>query len=119
MGEPTAGEAMTTERSARGRNSKRRGKSIERVVAAMYGGRRMPDTGEHWADVQTDTAVIEVKSRQSPTPALIREAWGQAATASEATGKVPLVVLSYLDGGKRVYWEVRKIGEAGDVHSGR
>ena len=96
-------------RSSRGRNSKARGKSIERIVAALYGGKRMPDTGEHWADVQTESLVIEVKSRQTPTFALIREAWDQAQTAADATGKAPLVVLSFLDGGKRVFWEVRRI----------
>lgn len=100
---------MTTERSARGRNSKARGKAVERVVARLYGGTRMPDTGAHWADVQTTTACIEVKSRQTATPALIREAWDQACVAARATGKEPIVVLSFIDAGRRVYWEVRKI----------
>lgn len=75
----------------------------------MYGGQRIGDTGAHWADVQTVTACIEVKSRQAPTPALIRGAWDQAETAARATGKQPLVVLSYVDGGRRTYWEVRKL----------
>jgi len=69
----------------------------------------MPDTGEHWADVQTPELVIECKSRQSATPALIREAWDQAETAARATGKAPLVVLSFVDGGRRVFWEVRRV----------
>lgn len=100
---------MTSERSARGRNSKARGKAVERAVAKLYGGQRMPDTGAHWADVQTITACIEVKSSQKTTPALIRGAWDQAETAARATGKEPLVVLSYVDGGRRTYWEVRKL----------
>ena len=78
-------------------------------MAKLYAGTRMPDTGAHWADVQTETAVIEVKSRQTATPPLIREAWDQACVAAEATGKVPIVVLSYVDNGRRVYWQVTKV----------
>lgn len=104
---------MTEENSRRGRLAKQRGKSVERVVAKLYNGKRMPDTGAHWADVQTDTAVIEVKSRVTPTFALIREAWDQAQTAATATGKDPLVVLSFVDEGRRVYWEVRRIATDG------
>ena len=103
------GDSGRLARSTRGRNSKARGKAVERIVARLYGGQRMPDTGTHWADVQTATAVIEVKSRQAPTPPLIREAWDQAETAARATGKVPLVVLSYVDGGRRVFWELRRV----------
>lgn len=75
----------------------------------IYGGKRIGDTGAHWADVQTPTAAIEVKSRQTATPPLIREAWSQACVAAEATGKVPIVVLSYIDNGRRVYWQVTKV----------
>lgn len=100
---------MTTENTRRGRNNKLRGKAVEREVATLFEGKRMPDTGEHWADVQTETAVIEVKSRQVPTPKLIRDAWDQAETASRATGKVPLVVLAYIDHGRRTFWQVVKI----------
>ena len=100
---------VVNERQKRGRNSKQRSKAIERDVARLYGGQRIGDTGGHFADVQNLTHVIEVKSRQMATPALIREAWDQAETAAKATGKDPLVVLSYLDHGRRVYWEVRKV----------
>lgn len=106
---------MTAERVTRGRNSKSRGKAVERMVAKLFGGVRMPDTGAHWADVQTPTAVIEVKSRQVPTPPLIREAWAQACVAALATGKVPIVVLSYVDGGKRTFWQVTKLEAADPV----
>lgn len=103
------GDSAREERSTRGRNAKARGKAVERVVARLYGGTRMPDNGAHWADVQTETAVLEVKSRQTATPALIREAWDQACTAARATGKVPIVVLSFVDGGRRTYWQVTKV----------
>ena len=89
---------MTEERSRRGRNNKARGKSVEREVARLVGGKRVPDIGGEFADVQTETAVYEVKSRQSRTPALIAKAWHQATVAAEATGKDPYVVLAYAPG---------------------
>lgn len=106
---------MTIDRVIRGRNAKSRGKAVERMVAKFFGGVRMPDTGAHWADVQTPTAVIEVKSRQAPTPPLIREAWAQACVAALATGKVPIVVLSYVDGGRRTFWQVTKLETSGEI----
>ena len=105
---------LTSERSRRNRNNKVRGKSVEREVARIVGGQRIPDIGGEFADVQTTTAVYEVKSRQTPTPALIAKAWHQATVAAEATGKDPYVVLAFAAGpGKpREFWLVQRIGGA-------
>ncbi len=93
----------------RGRNNRERGKAVEREVAALYGGWRNIDRGGKWGDVQTETQVIEVKGRQTSTPKLIAGAWDQATEAAENTGKDPLVVLTYIDGGKRSVWEVKRV----------
>lgn len=102
---------------ARGRNNKSRGKSYERVVArllALLWGepvRRNPDTGGKVADCESAHDVIEVKSVQGPTYALLLRAWGQAEAAAEKTGKTPHVVLSFVDNGRRVFWHVQKLTE--------
>ncbi len=93
----------------RGRGNRARGAEVEREVAELYGGWRNIDRGGKWGDVQTEVLVIEVKSRQAATPQLIRTAWAQAIEAAANTGKDPLVVLTYIDGGKRSVWEVKKV----------
>lgn len=98
----------TSERKRRGRNSKLRGKAIERSVARIYDGQRMPDSGKENFDVLTDHFAIEVKSSVSSTPKRLQKAWAQACQGAERHHKVPLVILSYVDGGKRVFWEVQQ-----------
>ncbi len=94
----------------RGRNNKARGKAIERTVAALVGGQRVPDSGGMAADVETEKVVYEVKSRQSPPWALWQRAWGQARHAAEKTGKEPRLVLSFIEKQKRTYYEIRRLG---------
>lgn len=102
---------MSEEHIRRGRNNKLRGKSVEREVAKLVGGRRNPDNGDKQFDVETETAGYEVKSRQSPTPALIRGAWEQASIAAERTGLDPYVVLAYTpgQGHPREFWLVKRL----------
>lgn len=92
----------------RGRNSKARGKSVERQVAERVEGKRIPD-GVGYGDVQTVTSVYEVKSWQRPTPQWLQRAWAQALQAAAETGKDPNVVLSTVDGNKRSYWLIRPL----------
>lgn len=102
---------MSEEHIQRGRNNKLRGKSVEREVAKLVGGRRNPDNGEKQFDVQTDSSGYEVKSRRSATPRLIAGAWEQAAHAAEQTGLDPYVVLAYTPGAghPREFWLVKKL----------
>ena len=102
---------MTIERSRRGRNNKKRGKRVELEVAKIVGGYRVPDTGGEFADVQTETAVYEVKSRQQATPALFAKAWHQATVAAAATDKTPYVVLAFVagPGRPREFWLVQRL----------
>ena len=96
----------------RGRNNKVRGAHVEREVARLYGGWRNIDRGGKYGDVQNETLVIEVKSRQQATPKLISGAWDQALEAAAKTGKDPLVVLAYAaPSGKRRFWAVKEITE--------
>lgn len=89
----------------------------ERKVAALleklWGKRvwRNPDSGMKAADCESDDDVIEVKSVTGPPYALLTKAWGQAADAARKTGKKPHVILSFLEGGRRVYFHVQKIEE--------
>lgn len=98
-----------TDRQRIGRNNRVRGAAVERWVARLVGGWRNIDRGGKWGDVQTVDRVVEVKSRQTPTPTLISGAWAQAVDAAEHTGKEPSVVICYIDGGKRSAWEVRRL----------
>lgn len=94
-----------------GKNNKVRGASVERLVAALYNGKRNRNAGQAQADVETKELSIEVKSLQRSTPQLLSNAWTQATSSAILNGKIPVVVLSYIDNGRRVYWEVRKVGE--------
>ena len=96
----------------RGRNNKKRGASVEREVAKLFGTVRNIDRGGKFGDIQTNSLVIEVKSRQQVTPKLISGAWDQALEAAAETGKDPLVVLVYAaPSGKRRFWAVKEITE--------
>jgi len=93
----------------RGRNSKRRSKAIERQVARLYGGKRTPEHGGLYSDVQTTSAVIEVKSHQKPPPKWWREAFEQVREAGELTGKDQLVCASFIENHKRTFYEIIEI----------
>jgi hypothetical protein len=64
----------------------------------------VPSVG-HWAF----GSVVEVKSSKTTTPARRRKAWEQATGAAKETGKRPLIVETYVDGGKRTFWLVQRI----------
>ena len=104
-----------SENQRRGRNNKRRGKSIERevlrLVRAVFQTHawRNPDNGDQVADVESRDSVYEVKSNQRPTPARRVKAWSQAKEAERQTGKKPYVVETYIDNGKRTFWLVQKV----------
>lgn len=98
-----------------GKNNKRRGKQEERNVAKVVGGWRNPDNGTKIADVETDEYCIEVKSKTTGSPAQLIKGWQQALAAAAETGKKPVVVLSYVDKGKRVRWLVKPLqGQYGE-----
>ena len=101
-----------------GRNNKRRGKAIEREVRdlliQLHPGQlawRNADNGNQVADVETDCAVYEVKSNQRPTPQRRVKAWSQAKEAERQTGKVPYVVETYIDNGKRSFRLVQQLNQ--------
>jgi hypothetical protein len=73
---------------------RRRGKEAERAVARALGGTRTGNTGRAAADVVSDWAAIEVKSRQT-LPAWLKHAVRQAegAACQSVTPKLPAVVL--------------------------
>jgi hypothetical protein len=97
------------ERQKRGRNSKARGKSVERQVAKMLGGQRIPDGVGH-GDIQTIGAVYEVKSHMRTSPKELLHAFEQVEEAARITGKdVGGVVNTYVDNGKRVFYLVTKL----------
>lgn len=109
---------MKQSKATIGKNSKARGKAEERIAAKILsafnvmftGMKRNPDNGTKLADLENKVAVVEVKSRQKPTPPLITGAWAQVMAAHEETGKTPYVVLSYKEAnGKRVRWLVQKL----------
>jgi hypothetical protein len=54
-------------------------------------------------------AVVEVKSHRRASTAERLKAWKQATAAAEETGKHPLVVETFIDGGKRTFWLVQKL----------
>ncbi len=97
--------------ASRGRNSRARGHSFERLVAKLWDGWRTgSDQGGKHGDVQTTTAVIECKSHTGATPLWISRAWDQAVAAGEATGKDPVTVHGWAAAGKpREIWEIRKV----------
>ena len=102
-------------RSALGRNSKARGKQEERNVLALLKAHfgevfhRNPDSGFKIADVESDTKVVEVKSRLTKSYALLLTAWAQAEAAAKQTGKEPWLVFSFKDNGKRTRWIITKL----------
>lgn len=69
-------------------------KAVERSIAALLGGERVPVTGRSRGsapDIAHDTYSIEVKHRKT-LPAWILDAFNQA-DASNTGGQIPLVIL--------------------------
>lgn len=117
-------ETIPPDRPRIGRNNKARGKAVEREVARLVDGKRNPDNGAQQGDVYSPLgclfcldgtyewhkgSVVEVKSRQTASPSLMKRAWSQALAAAEETGREPWMVLSYVDGGRRTYWIVKEM----------
>jgi len=106
---------MTTANQRRGRNSKRRGKAIEREVLRLVQAIwqttawRNPDNGDQVADVESEDSVYEVKSNQRTTPERRVKAWSQAKEAERQTGKKPYVIETYIDNGKRTFWLMQQL----------
>ena len=106
---------MTVDRHRLGKNSKARGAQEERnvcpILAAHLGEEfhRVGNRGESSADVESDTFVVEVKSRLTSTWTLLQEAWAQAEKAAEQTGKEPRVLVSFKDNGRRTRWLITKL----------
>ena len=73
--------------SKRGRNNKNRGKVWERKIAEVFGGKRNISDSTPHTDIETDTEVFEIKSRQVKMPALFDGAFKQLALASEESNK--------------------------------
>ena len=81
-----------TTASARGRASKARGKSDERDVARILGGKRHPADSGGDEDVEHPICAIQVKGGVRIVSNVIR-AGLDAATAGAAPGKLPVLVL--------------------------
>lgn len=98
-----------------GKNNKSRGASEERAVSAILTDyfeepfNRVGNRGRSSADVESDTKVVEVKSRTQPTPKLIREAWEQVEVAVKETDKEGYLVVRYKDGNRRTTWLMKRI----------
>jgi hypothetical protein len=86
----------------RGRNSKARGKSVERLWAKMVGGQRIHD-GVGYGDVQTETTIWEVKSFQHARPKWMIHAFDQAADAEAITLKDGRVAVRFIENGVGVW----------------
>jgi hypothetical protein len=76
-----------------------RGARAERAAARLLGGRRVGNTGKTTADVESDWAAVEVKSRQA-LPAWLKHAVQQSegAACQSVTPKLPVTVLHELGG---------------------
>lgn len=79
--------------SSRGRNNKSRGKSYERDVAKILGGKRHPaDTGGD-EDIEHDRFSIQVKSGVRLWNETLRAGLASATAAAGDTGKLPVLVV--------------------------
>jgi hypothetical protein len=76
-------------------------KKSERDAAETLGGKRIPVTGRHSADVpdiEHPIFAIEHKYGKRVISATIKKALSQARKASETTGKIPLVTIEQAEG---------------------
>ena len=94
----------------RGRNSKARGKAVEREVAKLLGLSRNRDGGPRGTpDLESDTMIVEVKSHQTPTPRWIANAWEQVMNAPDNSGRERATIHTFIDGGKRSIWLIKRL----------
>ena len=63
--------------------------------------------------------IIEVKSRQTAPPAYLVKGWQQAIHGAGLTNRRPLVILSYVEEGRRNYWMVQKLESGKDEADGQ
>lgn len=72
-------------------------KSVERKIAALFGGTRNPISGRvrsnSIADVDHDLFSIEVKHKKDGIPSWLTDALEQAIMAKKTEGHIPIVVL--------------------------
>lgn len=126
------GHESMDEAARRGKNNRARGLAIERKVRDLLkkymntDAWRVPIRGGPAADVITDRGrcplclheecdrlelAVEVKSKSTDIPAFLAKAFRQSYQASDETGKVPLVVVSYKDGHLRRYLAMFELHE--------
>lgn len=74
-------------------------KREERILAEMFGGQRLPNTGASQPDVRAPGLAIQVKKRLA-LPVWLKSAVEQAKRDAGA-GEIPLVVLSEIKRGHR------------------
>lgn len=99
----------TEERSRIGRNSKARGKAVEREVGRLLGATRNRDGGPKGTpDLENETHVYEVKSHKTSTPRWIADAWDQIMSAPD-DGRERGTVHAFIDKGVRTVWLIRRI----------
>lgn len=84
-------------------SNQRRGKDAERRVARIVGGKRNPNIGGPQADVETEFAAYEVKSKRS-LPAWWLHALAQTRGHAERTGKVGVLVVEHRVQGHAERW---------------
>jgi hypothetical protein len=77
--------------------SEPRWKRHERLGARALGGERLPNTGRRGPDALAGPWCIEVKTRRT-LPRWLLGAVAQAEAAAQATGRLPLVVLTHAPG---------------------
>ena len=128
---------METPESKRGRTNRSRGLAIERKVRDILMrymntiAHRIAIRGTAAADVETDRGIcpyclhyecevevaVEVKSKQTATPAFLKKAFEQINSATLEIEKRPLVVVSYKDGNKRSYYAMFELHDDFDPWS--
>tara|TARA_R100001086_G_scaffold188234_1_gene106251 strand:- start:8746 stop:9141 length:396 start_codon:yes stop_codon:yes gene_type:complete len=128
---------METPESKRGRTNRSRGLAIERKVRDILMkymntvAHRIAIRGTAAADVETEPGIcpyclhtecevelaVEVKSKQTATPAFLKKAFEQINSATLEIEKRPLVVVSYKDGNKRSYYAMFELHDDFDPWS--
>ena len=97
-------------RVRRGRNSKARGKVVEREVARLLGATRNRDGGPKGTpDIETEDLIVEVKSHSTATPRWIAAAWDQVMTAPDELDRQRITVHTFIDAGKRTIWQITRL----------
>jgi Holliday junction resolvase len=108
---------LPVDRRKIGKASKVRGAQEERNVLPLLKTHlgedfiRVGNRGASSADCESETFVVEVKSRQSATWRLLLDAWAQAEQAAQETGKEPRVLVSFVDNRRRTRWLITKLEE--------